>query len=94
MEDAATSEISRAQLWQWIHHRATLEDGRQVTPELFTRIEGEELAKIRELLGPERFETGQFPEARRLFDQLCLAPTLEEFLTIPAYEALVRAEQA
>src|SRR5919198_1261 len=89
MEDAATSEISRAQLWQWIHHRARLEDGRQVTPELFTQIEGEELAKIRELLGPERFEAGKFPEARRLFDQLCLAPALEEFLTIPAYEALV-----
>jgi malate synthase len=93
MEDAATAEISRAQLWQWIHHRATLEDGRPVKPELLAETEGEELAKIRDLLGPQRFETGKFPEARRLFEQLCLAPTLEEFLTIPAYDALIRAEE-
>jgi malate synthase len=94
MEDAATAEISRAQLWQWLRHGATLEDARKVTPELFKKIEEEEIAKIRKLLGPERFDAGKFPEARRIFERLCFAPTFEEFLTIPAYEALIRAEAA
>ncbi len=94
MEDAATAEISRAQLWQWVHHGATLDDGRKITPELFRATLEEELQKIRKELGPDRFEQGHFRQARSIFERLCLAPALEEFLTLPAYEVLTREEQA
>ena len=92
MEDAATAEISRAQLWQWVHHGATLDDGRKVTPELFRSTLEQELQKIRQDLGPDRFERGHFRQARAIFERLCLAPTLEEFLTLPAYEVLTQEE--
>ncbi len=88
MEDAATAEISRAQLWQWVRFGATLEDGRTVTPELLCRVIDEELAKIRAEVGPERFEAGHYARARQIFERLCLADRFEEFLTLPAYEAL------
>jgi malate synthase len=94
MEDAATAEISRSQIWQWIHHGATLEDGRTVTPELFKEIEEEEIGKIRRLLGDGRFDSGHFPAARKIFESLCFSPALEDFLTLPAYDALIRAESA
>ncbi|HEY0139918.1 MAG TPA: malate synthase A [Thermoanaerobaculia bacterium] len=92
MEDAATAEISRTQLWQWIHHRATLDDGRAVTAELYTRIRDEELATIRERLGDERVAKGYLERAARIFDELILAPTLADFLTLPAYRDLVAIE--
>jgi malate synthase len=88
MEDAATAEISRAQVWQWIHHGATLEDGRPVTPELFSRVTDEEMGRIEREVGSERYRAGRFPEARRLFERLSTAEALEEFLTLPAYELL------
>jgi malate synthase len=93
MEDAATAEISRAQLWQWIHHGALLEDSRKITRELFRSVLEEELQKVRTEVGPERFDQGHFDEARVLFEQLCLAPTLEDFLTVPAYEVLTQEER-
>ncbi|MBX5481904.1 MAG: malate synthase A [Myxococcaceae bacterium] len=92
MEDAATAEISRAQVWQWLHHGATLDDGRKVTPELFRQILDEELAKIRRTLGDERFEKGHIRQATEIFERLVLSPTFEEFLTLPAYDALIRNE--
>lgn len=92
MEDAATAEISRAQLWQWIRHGAALDDGRKVDPELFREIVSEELVAIREQLGAERFEAGRFEQARALFEQLCLEETLRPFLTLPAYELLTRRD--
>jgi len=88
MEDAATAEICRTQIWQWIHHRATLEDGRLVDRALVTQLTGEELTRIRSEVGDARFDKGRFTDARALFDRVALADTLEEFLTIPAYEAL------
>lgn len=89
MEDAATAEISRAQVWQWIRHpKGILNDGRKVTKELFSILLSEELEKIRHTLGNEAFETGKFSEASGLFSDLTLSDDFIEFLTIPGYERL------
>ncbi|MDQ0189217.1 malate synthase A [Alicyclobacillus cycloheptanicus] len=89
MEDAATAEISRAQVWQWIRHpKGILEDGRKVTKELFTQVLEEELAKIRETLGAERFDAGEFKRASELFAQITTNDEFVDFLTLPGYEYL------
>lgn len=88
MEDAATAEISRAQVWQWIHHGATLEDGRHVTPELFRQVFSEEVAVLQQEGAPQRFGADHFTQACSLFERLSTAPAFEDFLTLPAYEAL------
>jgi malate synthase len=88
MEDAATAEISRTQIWQWIHHGVKLEDGRQVTPELVRRVLDEETTKIREAVGDETWEAGRPGETREIFERVALSPELIEFLTIPAYRYL------
>ncbi|AKT36683.1 malate synthase A [Chondromyces crocatus] len=89
MEDAATAEISRTQVWQWIHHRATLEDGEALTHERFRRILREELDGLRDTLGRERFDSGRFGAASELFERLSTGERFEEFLTIPAYSVLL-----
>jgi malate synthase len=86
MEDAATAEISRSQIWQWIHHGAMLADGRRITRDLVVQLEGEELDKIRQALGAEAFARGRFDEARVLFDQVALTEHFIDFLTLPAYD--------
>jgi malate synthase len=89
MEDAATAEISRAQVWQWIHHHAGLDDtGETVTPELLARLMDEEMAQLTRELGEGRLRTGRFAEACALFLELAAAPTLTDFLTSAAYRAL------
>jgi malate synthase len=88
MEDAATAEISRTQIWQWVHHGVELEDGRTVTPELVRQVLDEETAKIRESVGEEVWQRGRPAETREIFDRVALAPELIEFLTIPAYSYL------
>jgi len=86
MEDAATAEISRAQVWQWIRHQAKLDDGTTVSPDRFRKVVAEEMDRVRAEIGDERFTRGKFKEARELFERLSLAPRFEEFLTVPAYE--------
>jgi malate synthase len=81
MEDAATAEISRAQLWQWIRHGARLADGRRIDAELFRAVLARELQ--------EAGDDAQLPAAARLFDELATAPRLADFLTLPAYERLL-----
>jgi malate synthase len=89
MEDAATAEISRTQLWQWIHHPdASLDDGRKVTVELFKAMLTDELDQVQQQLGQERFEQQRFPLAIKLFDEITTNPELEEFLTLRAYKHL------
>jgi malate synthase len=88
MEDAATAEISRAQLWHWIHHAARLADGRVVDAVLLRDVIADELRHIKNDLGPAAFERGRFDEARELFERLCLEPQLEDFLTLRAYERI------
>jgi len=89
MEDAATAEIARTQVWQWVHHHAALEDGRTLSAERFRQILDEELARLRETLGPERYDSGRFAEARSLFDRMSTSERFNEFLTLPAYDELV-----
>jgi len=91
MEDAATAEISRTQLWQWVKHGAQLDDGRTVTPQLFRAVLGEELDVIAQTVGTERFNSGRFSEAKDLFTALVLDPHLADFLTLPAYDLLATA---
>jgi malate synthase len=86
MEDAATAEISRAQVWQWRRHQARIEGGPVIDEALIRRLLDEELAKIRQTVGEERFAAGKLEEAAALFQDLVLAEEFAEFLTLPAYE--------
>lgn len=88
MEDAATAEISRAQVWQWLRHGARLDDGRAFTADLFGQFLAQEMDAIRAEVGAERFEGGRFSAARDLFDEMIRQPQFTEFLTLPAYERL------
>ncbi|HKB11165.1 MAG TPA: malate synthase A [Vicinamibacterales bacterium] len=90
MEDAATAEISRTQIWQWLKHGARLDDGSVVTHDLVARRVDQEYRRVRDEVGSDRFDRGHFPEARRLFEQVATSDILEEFLTIPAYHVLVK----
>ena len=85
MEDAATAEISRAQVWQWLHHGARLEDGRAVDAALVRTTLDEVEAQLRERLGDQAYDAGRFALARELTERLITAPELEEFLTLYAY---------
>ena len=89
MEDAATAEISRAQVWQWLHTPGTtLADGRPVTTELYRALVPGQLDKIRAQVGEQAYENGHFLAAARLFDRLVMSEEFVEFLTVPAYEQL------
>ncbi len=86
MEDAATAEISRTQLWQWIHNEnAKLEDGRKITAELFKSLLPVAIEKINISVGEKQFQSGKFTEAVALFNNLINNPVLEDFLTVNAY---------
>jgi malate synthase len=88
MEDAATAEISRSQVWQWLHNSVELADGQTVTRELVERLIEEEMAAIRERVGDEAFEKGRWADARALFTEMALADEYPDFLTLPAYERM------
>ena len=89
MEDAATAEISRTQVWQWVHNpRGVLADGRKVTLELVQQFMNQEMERIRRERGESRFVSGHFGEAAALFGHLIASEQLDEFLTLKAYELL------
>lgn len=89
MEDAATAEISRAQVWQWVRHpKGVLDDGRKVDFTLIGQLQEEELQKIKLEVGEENFENGRFKEATQLFEKLVRNDKFEEFLTLEGYEIL------
>ncbi len=88
MEDAATAEISRSQIWQWVHNGATLDDGRVLTADLVDRLTDEEMDNIRSMVGDEFFAAGRYEEARQLFETVAVAPDFQDFLTVPAYQLL------
>jgi malate synthase len=89
MEDAATAEISRTQVWQWVHHPdGTLEDGRRITMDLVRAVMAEEMEKIKSEVGEDRFAKGNYETAGRLFDEIIADAELAEFLTLRAYEYL------
>ncbi len=92
MEDAATAEISRAQIWHWIRSPlGVLDDGRKVTKEMFSQMVPEELAKVREMLGAA-YANGKYEQAAKMFEELTLADEFAEFLTLPAYDYVVSHE--
>jgi malate synthase len=88
MEDAATAEISRTQVWQWVRHRARLSDGRAIDAPLIQRTIPQQVDKLRQLVGAARFESGNFVPAARLFKEMSLSGDFPDFLTIPAYDCL------
>ncbi|MDX2074862.1 MAG: malate synthase A [bacterium] len=88
MEDAATAEISRSQVWQWLHHRAKLDDGREVTESLYSQFLEEEMDAIKGEVGDTRFKGGKYLLASEIFDQMIRRDEFTEFLTLPAYEYL------
>ena len=89
MEDAATAEISRSQIWQWIRSpEGVLDDGRKVTVELFRQLLAEELPKVKTYLGELAYTAGRYEEAAKLFEQITSDETYVEFLTLPAYRKI------
>jgi malate synthase len=90
MEDAATAEISRAQLWQWVHHGAALADGRKVTEELVESEIDRELAEVKARVDATRFEA--YKHAGELMRKLVKTPKFESFLTVPAYAEVLQEE--
>jgi malate synthase len=85
MEDAATAEISRTQVWQWLHHGAHLNDGRKITADLIRETIASELQHIRSSVGDRRFERGKFEIAAQIFEQMMTSTHLQDFLTLAAY---------
>ena len=89
MEDAATAEISRSQIWQWIRSdKGKLEDGRRVTKALFRHLLAEELPKVRQYVGEEAWAAGNYSESAALFEKITSDDSYVEFLTLPAYERI------
>ncbi len=88
MEDLATSEISRSQLWQWLKFGATLDDGRPITATLYDELLADELKKIRAEYGDARYDSGHFKDAVELFMRMSTSATFDEFLSLQAYELL------
>ncbi len=89
MEDAATSEISRSQVWQWVTHGAEISGGGPtITRDLVRKIEKEELAKIRDAVGADFFAKGRYDEAAGIFEEVALSKDFVEFLTLPAYDRI------
>ncbi len=89
MEDAATAEISRTQIWQWLRNKAKLADNRTLTQELVLAWEAEELTKIEQYIGADRFKNGQFARATELLNELIFDENFEEFLTLKAYPFII-----
>jgi malate synthase len=93
MEDAATAEISRAQIWHWIRSpKGILDDGRKVSRELFQTLVPQELARVKEILGERQYAAGKYEEGARMFEELTLAEDFADFLTLPAYEYVIAHE--
>ncbi|KAL5724760.1 malate synthase [Ranunculus cassubicifolius] len=93
MEDAATAEISRVQNWQWLKYGVVLDGddlGVRVTKELFARVVEEEMMRIEKEVGAQRFKNGMYKEACKIFTRQCTAPTLDDFLTLDAYNHIVQ----
>lgn len=89
MEDAATAEISRAQVWQWLHNPGTkLADGRPITPELIRNLMPSVMQQIEGVVGTEQFKRGKYQDASKLFEKIIVGKEFTEFLTLPAYEYL------
>ncbi len=94
MEDAATAEISRAQVWQWVRHNQKLDDGRAITKELVCQIVREETDKLKTQMGPAAYARSRYEDAAQLMIDLVEQRRFAEFLTLPAYECILADERA
>jgi malate synthase len=94
MEDAATAEISRAQVWQWVRHNQKLDDGRAITKELVRTIVREENDRVKAQVGEEAYAKGRYEDAAQLMIDLVEQPQFVEFLTLPAYDRIIADEKA
>jgi malate synthase len=94
MEDAATAEISRAQVWQWIRHNQSLDDGRAVTKDLVRQVVREENDRVKAAMGDDAYAKGRYEDAAQLMIDLVEQPQFVEFLTLPAYERIIADEKA
>ena len=88
MEDTATAEISRAQIWQWLRHGSKTTDGKTITKEYFDLLMKEELEKIKNTIGDNQYARGKFSEASDIFKNMSTSTEFEEFLTLPAYQLI------
>ena len=88
MEDAATAEISRAQVWQWIQHGAALNDGRKITRDLVRATIAEELGNIRKTVGDSAYNNGKFDVASNMFEEMMTSDDFPEFMPLVAYDLL------
>jgi malate synthase len=89
MEDAATAEISRSQVWQWVRSpKGVLDDGRKVTAELVKTLIGEELVKVKATITAQGEAEATYDQAAKIFEEMSLADNYPEFLTLPLYEAM------
>ena len=86
MEDAATAEISRTQVWLWLHNNIKIDGGQVFNTEMYQKLKTEELEKIKTLVGESTFNNGKFSLATELFDELVLSKEYKEFLTLDAYQ--------
>jgi malate synthase len=89
MEDAATAEISRSQIWQWLKFGAKLDTGAKATRKFFDRCMREEMKRIREEVGVEAIQQGRFKEAVSIFKAMSTSKSFEVFLTLPAYKRII-----
>ena len=94
MEDAATAEISRAQVWQWVRHNQKLDDGRAITKDLVRQIVREENDKVKASVGDDAYANGRYEDAAQLMIDLVEQPQFIEFLTLPAYDRILADEKA
>jgi malate synthase len=91
MEDAATAEISRSQIWQWVRNGTTLDDGTVVTAELVREVLDHEMQRITAQLGDNADQQQSLKQARDLFEEVALADDFVDFLTLPAYDIVAAA---
>jgi malate synthase len=92
MEDAATAEICRTQVWQWIHNKAKLDDGREINLELYEDLRDDEIEEIRQMVGSAAYQSGHYVEAICIFNKLVVQDKWEEFLTLSAYDHILSNE--
>ena len=88
MEDAATPEISRAQIWQWLKHKAKTVEGKEISKEYFDKLLEEELEQIKSTVGETNYNKGKFIEASNIFQTMSTSQEFEEFLTLPSYQLI------
>ena len=93
MEDAATAEICRTQVWQWLHNKSKLSDGRMITQELYEDLRDDEIEKIQHVVGSKTYQEGKFTQAICLFNKLVVQDKWEDFLTLPAYDLILSNDE-